>query len=143
MIELKNVKVIIEQLRRMLQAQQSSSANACSVSKKTNRRSGMSSFSGLPISLGFRKLGSILGFRNKDDDKTVASTFDDDCMLDPTEDNTSSVGSEEYLEQTAFAEQASVAFFTDNRKCSSAQLHNRRLLNMHLILDPPKNKKEN
>jgi hypothetical protein len=140
-------KIVIEQMRRMLQsslAQQSSSANVCSVSKKMDRRSGMSSsFSVLPISLGFRKLGSLLGFRNKYDDKTVVST-DDDCMLDPTEDNTS-VDSEDIfdLERIDFAEpHSSVAFFIDNLNCSSDQLRNRRLLNVGLNLDPPKNKKK-
>jgi hypothetical protein len=139
-------KVVIEQMRRMLQislTQQSSSAHVCSVSKKMDRRSGVStSFSSSPISLGFRKLGSLLRFRNKYDDKTVVSTYDDDCILDPTEDNTS-VGSEDifYLEPTEFAEQPSVAFFIDNLNCSSDQLRNRRLLNVGLNLDPPKNKK--
>jgi hypothetical protein len=122
-----------------------------SVSKKLDRRSGMSSFSALPISLGFRKLGSLLSFRNKNDDKTLVSTYDDDCMLDLTEDNTS-VGSEDLsdlertlfdLERTDFAEtHSSVTFFSDNLNCSSDQLHNRRLLKMDLMLDPSKNKKK-
>jgi hypothetical protein len=147
-------KVVIEQMRRMIQTsltQQSTSASVRGVSKKLDRRSGMSSFSALPISLGFRKLGSLLRFRNKNDDKTLVSTYDDDCMLDPTEDNTS-VGSEDLsdlertlfdLERTDFAEpHSSVAFFSDNLNCSSDQLHNRRLLRMDVMLDPPKNKKK-
>jgi hypothetical protein len=111
--------------------QQSSSASGRSVSKKMNRPS------------GFRKLCSLLGFKNKNDVKTVVSTCDDDCMLDPTEDNTS-VDSEDifYLEQTDIPAQPSVAFFVDNLNCSPDQLRNRRLLNVGLILDPPKIKKE-
>jgi hypothetical protein len=146
-------KVVIEQMRRMIQTsltQQSSSASVRGVSKKFDRRSGMSSFSALPISRGFRKLGSLLSFRKKNDDKTLVSTYDDDCMLDLTEDNTS-VGSEDLsnlertlfdLERTDFAEpHSSMAFFIDNLNCSSDQLHNRRLLKMDLMLDPSKNKK--
>jgi hypothetical protein len=124
-------KVVIEEMRRMLQislTQQSSLANVCSVSKKMDRGSGMSNnFSGLPISLGFRKLGSLLGFRNKYDD-TFVSTYDDDCMLDPTEDN-SSVSSEDTFDSER------TAFFIDNLNCSSDQLRNRRLLNVGLNLD--------
>jgi hypothetical protein len=132
-------KVVIEQLREMLQTSlthQSTSASVHSVSKKVDRRSTFSD------RIGFRKLGSLMGFRNKNDDKTVVSTCDDDSMLDPTEDNTS-VGSEDVLdfEQAAFAEQPSVVFFIDNLNCTSDQLHNRRLLKMDLILYSPKNKK--
>jgi hypothetical protein len=128
-------KVVIEQMRMMLQislTQQSSSANVCSVSKKMGR-SGVST--GLPISLGFRKLGSFLGFRSKKyGDKTVVSTYDDDCMLDPTEDNTSVCSDDDFdLERIDFTEpHSSVAFFTDNLNCSSDQLRNRRLLNVGL-----------
>jgi hypothetical protein len=137
-------KGVIEEIRRMLQissAQQSSSAYVCRVPKKMDQRSGMStSFSGLPISFGFRKLGSLLSFRNKYEDTTVESTYDDDCMLDPTEDNTMcSVGSEDNFdsERTDLAEpHSSVVFFINNLNCSSDQLRNRRLLNVDLNLDP-------
>jgi hypothetical protein len=132
-------KVVIEQLREMLQTSlthQSPSASVHSVSKIVDRRSTLSD------RIGFRKLGALLGFRNKNDDKTVVSTDDDYCMLDPTEDNTS-VGSEDVLdlEQTTLREQPSVVFFIDNLNCSSDQLHNRRLLKINLILDPLKNNK--
>jgi hypothetical protein len=127
-------KVVIEQMRRMIQislAQQSTSASTRSVSKKVDRRS------------GFRKLGSFLGFRNKNDYKNVVSTYDDDCMLDLTEDNTSLSSEDAFdLERIDFAEQSSVASFTDDLQCSSDQLRNRRLLKMNLILDPSKNKKK-
>jgi hypothetical protein len=121
-------KVVIEQLREMLQTsltQQSSSASVCRVSKKVNRRSSIPSFSDR---IGFRKLGSLMGFSNKNDDRTVVSTCDDDSMLDPTEDN-AGVGLEDVLdlEQVEFAEQHSMVFFTDNLNCSSDQLYNRRL----------------
>jgi hypothetical protein len=129
-------KVVIEQLRKMLQttlAQQSTSASMGSVSKKVDRRS------------LFRKLGSLflLGFRNKSDDKTVVSTCDDDSMLDPTDEN-NSIGSDYVLEleQAKSEEQSSVASFTDNLNCSSDQLRNRRLLKVGLILDSPNDKKE-
>jgi hypothetical protein len=117
--------------------QQSSSANVCSVPKKMDRRSGMSSLS---ISLGFRKLGSLLSFKNKYDFETFVSTYDDDCMLYLTEDNTTcSVGSEDNfdLERTDFAEpHSSEAFFIINLNCSSGQLRNCRLFNVDLNLDP-------
>jgi predicted RNase H-like nuclease (RuvC/YqgF family) len=126
-------KVVIEQMRRMIQTsltQQSTSASVRGVSKKLDRRS------------GFRKLGSLLGFFKTD--KAVISTCDDDYMLALTEDNTS-VSSEDVLEleQAKFGEQPSMVFFTNNLNCSSVQLYNRRLLTVGLILDPPKNKKEN
>jgi hypothetical protein len=117
-------KVVIEQLREMLQTsltQHPTSASVCSVSKNVERRS------------GFRKLGSLLGFFKTD--KAVKSTCcDDDSMLDSTEDN-ASVGLEDVLdlEQVEFAEQHSMVFFTDNLNCSSDQLYNRHLLKMDLI----------
>jgi hypothetical protein len=109
-------KIVIEQLRTLTQnksMQQSSSASVCSVSKKMDRRtstSSVSSFSGLPISIRLNTIGSLWGYGNKDDDKSIVSKYDDDCMLDQTEDNTD--GSEEDwdLEQTEFPEQASVLF---------------------------------
>jgi hypothetical protein len=117
--------------------QQSSSANVCSVPKKMDRRSGMSS---LPFSFGFRKLGSLLSFKNKYDYETFVSTYDDDCMLDLTEDNTTCSVSSEYnfdLERTDLAEpHSSEAFFINNINCSSDQLRNRRLFNVDLNLDP-------
>jgi hypothetical protein len=129
-------KVVIEQLREMLQtslAQQSTSTSMRSVSKNVDRWS------------LFRKLGSLflLGFRNKNDDKTVVSTCDDDSMLDPTDDS-NSIGSEYVLEleQAKSEEESSVVYFTDNLNCSSDQLYNRRLLKAGLILDSPKRKKE-
>ncbi len=80
------------QLRAFLlhySTQQSSSASVCSVPKKVDLRSSMSSISGLPISNGLRKIGSLWGNRNKKDVKMAMSTYEDDCMLDPTEDSTS------------------------------------------------------
>lgn len=91
----------------------------------------------MSITIGFRKLGFLFGFRdNKNEDRTVVTACDDDCVLDPTEDKTS-VGSDDVLEleQAAFAV-PSVVFFIDNLNCSSDQLHNRRLLKLGLILDP-------
>jgi hypothetical protein len=107
-------KVVIEQLRALLlvySTQQSSSTSVCSVSKTTDLRSSMPSISGLPLSIGLRKLGSLWGNRNKYDDKFVMSTYDDDCMLDLTEDNTSVASEEGWdLEQIDVPTQPSVAF---------------------------------
>jgi hypothetical protein len=107
-------KVVIEQLRTLWQnslAQQSSSASVCSVSKKMDRRpstSSVSSFSGLPISIRMNTLGSLWGFGNKDDDKSIVSNYDEDCMLDQTEDNTDASEEDWDLEETKVSEQSVV-----------------------------------
>jgi hypothetical protein len=107
-------QVVIEQLRAMLldySTQQSSSASVCSVSKPMDLRSSIPSISGLPLSIGWRKLGSLWGNINKNDDKLIMSTYDDDCMLDTTEDNTSVASEEDWeLEQIDTPTQPSVAF---------------------------------
>jgi hypothetical protein len=112
-------KVVIEQLRASLldhSTQQSSSASVCSVPKKMDLRSGT-------LSIGLKKLGSLWGNRNKNGDKMVMSTYDDDCMLDLTEDNTSVASEEEGwdLEQIDIPHNPSWEF-VENLNCSTAHV---------------------
>jgi hypothetical protein len=65
----------------------------------------VSSFPALPISIGLSSLSSLWGFSNKDDGKSIVSNYDDDCMLDQTEDNNEEGSKEDWdLEQTDFPE---------------------------------------
>jgi hypothetical protein len=110
-------KVVIEEVRTLWQnslAQQSKSASVCSVSKEMDRQpstSRVSSFSALPISIKLSSLSSLWGFSNKDDDKSIVSNYDDNFMLDQTEENNDEGSEEDWdLEQTGFPEQSSVVF---------------------------------